>query len=121
MKPREFWISLPDQNMDFRSIYHERRFSDDLHVREVVPGTVTISREELLSSIHQSWDACGCDGPLSDMLRSIEGQLFVPDETTHIKTYCKDCGIETARGQGSARCKPCWEDRTYCPNEKGHE
>lgn len=24
---------------------------------------------------------------------------------------CKDCGIETKPGPGSARCPSCWEDR----------
>lgn len=26
-------------------------------------------------------------------------------------TICKDCGIETEPGPGSARCPQCWEDR----------
>lgn len=26
-------------------------------------------------------------------------------------TYCKDCGIETTPGRGSARCKDCWNDK----------
>lgn len=27
------------------------------------------------------------------------------------KTSCKDCGVETQPGSGSARCPECWEDR----------
>ncbi len=27
------------------------------------------------------------------------------------KTTCKDCGVETQPGSGSARCKQCWDDR----------
>lgn len=27
------------------------------------------------------------------------------------KTTCKDCGVETKPGTGSARCPQCWEDR----------
>lgn len=27
------------------------------------------------------------------------------------KTFCKDCGVETKPGSGSARCPSCWNDR----------
>jgi len=29
-----------------------------------------------------------------------------------IKTFCKDCGIETKPDRGSARCPECWNDKT---------
>ena len=28
------------------------------------------------------------------------------------QTTCKDCGVETTSGAGSARCKECWADKT---------
>lgn len=27
------------------------------------------------------------------------------------KTTCKDCGVETVPGVGSARCPGCWDDK----------
>lgn len=27
------------------------------------------------------------------------------------QTYCKDCGVETKPGPGSARCAACWDDK----------
>ena len=27
------------------------------------------------------------------------------------QTYCKDCGMTTKSGSGSARCPSCWDDR----------
>lgn len=27
------------------------------------------------------------------------------------ETFCKDCGVQTQPGVGSARCGQCWEDR----------
>jgi len=27
------------------------------------------------------------------------------------KTFCTDCGVETKPGEGSARCKKCWDSR----------
>ena len=27
------------------------------------------------------------------------------------ETFCKDCGLPTMPGAGSARCPQCWDDR----------
>lgn len=27
------------------------------------------------------------------------------------QTFCKDCGVETKLGTGSARCRECWDDK----------
>lgn len=34
-----------------------------------------------------------------------------------IKTYCKDCGVRTKYGPGSARCLNCWSARIGVENE----
>jgi tRNA(Ile2) C34 agmatinyltransferase TiaS len=41
---------------------------------------------------------------LLELLNSIQGK-----EDT--QTYCKDCGMATKSGSGSARCPSCWDDR----------
>lgn len=34
------------------------------------------------------------------------------------KSFCKDCGVETEPGSGSARCPSCWDDKCgYSTNE----
>lgn len=30
------------------------------------------------------------------------------------QTFCKDCGVETKPGRGSARCRSCWDDKVGC-------
>jgi len=44
---------------------------------------------------------------------SINAEDILADDWEVIPT-CKDCGIPTIPGRGSARCPACWEDR--CDN-----
>lgn len=54
---------------------------------------------------------------IDDLLDVLEvNQKHHPTQTkaeliAKYRTTCKDCGTETKRGKGSARCPSCWEDR----------
>lgn len=43
--------------------------------------------------------------------KMIEGHLCSVNEWEPETTTCKDCGVTTEPGIGSARCKDCWNSR----------
>lgn len=74
--------------------------------------------KEILTELERVWN----DNPdlrfgqlISNLFENIHGaSLFYTEDDKFLnalRSKCKDCGISTFPGPGSARCPQCWEDR----------
>ena len=83
-KVREFWLDLTWHYQSHEGVmgevYNNPKFDDLVHVREVIPGTITISRDELRAALLRAkqdlFTESDNTGGIAINLTSIERELF---------------------------------------------
>lgn len=79
MSAREWWIDLVSIDPTMSDVYNKPEYDDLIHVREVTPGSVTITREMLRESVMRCINAQG--GLSTDKQWSqLERELFGPEQ-----------------------------------------
>ena len=109
---------IGNMETDFTDIESIKRFTDEIDRLDELNQQLSQMcdyRDLEISNLRVRNDEL--ETTIDDLLDVLEvNQKHHPTQTkaeliAKYRTTCKDCGTETKRGKGSARCPSCWEDR----------